>query len=86
VWAKIKKFDKSVPARLISELHLGIAVMAIIQYLTVLMAEGTFELIKHMFLFNILLDTTFVFLIAYLGWALLQTRQFVGRLTLSRSG
>lgn len=63
---KIKKFDRAIPARLISETHLVILLMAVFQYLTVIMAEGTFELIKHMFLFNLLLDVTLVFMIAYL--------------------
>jgi hypothetical protein len=64
---KIKKFDRSVPDRLISETHLVILLMAVFQYLTVIMAEGTFELIKHMFLFNLLLDVTLVFVIAYIA-------------------
>jgi len=70
VWVRIKKFDHSKSSLLLSELHLTIIFMAVFQYLTVLMAEGTFELVKHMFLFNLLIDITFVFLIAYLVEAL----------------
>lgn len=64
---KIKKFDRTVPNRLLSETHLVILLMAVFQYLTVIMAEGTFELVKHMFLFNLLLDVTLVFIITYLA-------------------
>jgi len=67
VWIKIKKFDHQKNDKLISLLHITIVVMAILQYLTVLMAEGTFELVKHMFLFNVLLDVTFIFLVAYVA-------------------
>jgi hypothetical protein len=66
VWVKIKKFDHGKRGLLISELHITIIFMAVLQYITVLMAEGTFELVKHMFLFNVLLDITFLFLITYL--------------------
>jgi hypothetical protein len=62
---KIKKFDKTLRDRLISELHLSITLMAVVQFMTVLLAEGTFELVKHMYLFNILIDISLVFLIAY---------------------
>ncbi len=72
VWVKIKKFDHDKKSLILSGLHLTITFMAVIQYLTVLMAEGTFELVKHMFLFNLLLDITFVFLIAYLADGLIR--------------
>ncbi len=65
VIVKIKKFDKTLADRLISELHLTLTLMAFIQFMTVLLAEGTFELVKHMYLFNILIDVSLVFLIAY---------------------
>jgi hypothetical protein len=64
---KIRKFDRKVSDRILSELHLAIALMAVFQLFTVLLAEGTFELVKHLFLFNLLVDITFVFLICYLG-------------------
>jgi hypothetical protein len=67
VGVKILKFDHQNSQKLISALHLTIIFMAVLQYLTVIMAEGTFELVKHMFLFNSLLDISFVFLLAYLG-------------------
>jgi hypothetical protein len=63
---KVRKFDHSPTERLISEAHLTIVLMAVFQYLTVIMAEGTFELTKHMFLFNILMDVSLIFVIAYL--------------------
>jgi hypothetical protein len=72
VWVKIKKFDHNKNNSILSGLHLTVLFMAVIQYLTVLMAEGTFELVKHMFLFNLLLDITFIFLIAYLADALIR--------------
>jgi hypothetical protein len=71
VWVKIKKFDHDKRGVLTSELHVTIIFMAVLQYITVLMAEGTFELVKHMFLFNLLLDISFIFLIAYLAEALI---------------
>lgn len=63
---KLKLFDQQFSQRLVSALHITIILMAILQYFTVLMAEGTFELVKHMFLFNVLLDVTFIFLFTYL--------------------
>ncbi len=63
---KVIKFDHKPSDRLISELHLTLTLMALVQFFTVLLAEGTFELVKHMYLFNILIDCTLVFLIAYL--------------------
>ena len=63
---KMIKLDKSPSDRLVSSLHLTFVFMAVLQYMTVLMAEGTFELVKHMLLFNVLMDITFVFILAYL--------------------
>ena len=65
VVVKIKKFDSGKSGLFISGLHLTIIFMIVLQFFTVLMAEGTFELVKHMFLFNLLLDITIVFLVAY---------------------
>ncbi len=72
VWVKIKRYDHDKKNLVLSGLHLTITIMAVIQYMTVLMAEGTFELVKHMFLFNLLLDVTFVFLITYLADVLIR--------------
>lgn len=65
---KRSKFDSHFTDILVSDLHLAIVFMALLQYLTVLMAEGVFELVKHMFLFNILLDICLIFLIGYVAW------------------
>jgi len=62
---KRRWIDHRIQDGLLSELHLAIIGMAVFQYLTVLMAEGTFELVKHMFLFNVLLDVCLIFLVVY---------------------
>jgi hypothetical protein len=67
---KIWKLDNSINDRLVSELHLAVMMMAVLQYLTVLMAEGTFEIVKHMMLFNFLADILFVFLTVYFVWGI----------------
>jgi hypothetical protein len=77
---KRRQLDRTLQARLVSELHLGIVLMAVLQYLTVLMAEGTFELVKHMLLFNFLADIGFVFLIVYLVWGVMKLAGRVKRL------
>jgi hypothetical protein len=72
---KMWKFDRMITDRILSELHLTIALMAVFQFFTVLLAEGTFELVKHMFLFNLLVDITIVFLISYFGGLISMTIQ-----------
>lgn len=67
---KIRKYDRTVVNKILSNTHLTIVAMAVFQYLTVVMAEGTFELIKHMFLFNLLFDVSLIFLLSY-GYSLL---------------
>lgn len=45
-----------------AELHLAVVSMAVMQFLSVLLGEGEYELVKHLFLFNALLDLCLVFL------------------------
>lgn len=67
------RFDRRQADRLISDLHLAVTLMAVFQYLTVLMAEGVFELVKHMFLFNLLMDISLVFGVSYAAWLAFRT-------------
>lgn len=63
------KYTSTPADRLINDLHLVLIAMAVVQYLTVIMAEGTYEVVKHMYLFNILVDCCLVILIAnFAGW------------------
>lgn len=65
VLVKIIRFDKSRQARMVSGIHAAIIVMALMQFLTCTMGAGELDLVKHLFLFDVLCDISMVFLVAY---------------------
>ncbi len=42
--------------------------MAIAQFLTVTLGAGELDLVKHLFLFDLICDVCFIFLVGYFAW------------------
>ncbi len=65
VLVKRLRFDRSRQARMVSGIHIGIILMAALQFLACTVGAGELDLVKHLFLFDVLCDICMVFLIAY---------------------
>ncbi|MEN6371654.1 MAG: hypothetical protein ABFD64_06525 [Armatimonadota bacterium] len=63
---KWRYFDKMVKDYKISELHAVLILMAVLQFFIVIIGEGEHEIVKHLFLFNLLSEICFIFLIMYM--------------------
>jgi hypothetical protein len=63
--AKRARVDRTPEDRAVTELHAGLVLMAMLQFLTVIVGEGEYEIVKHLFLFNLLCEVCFVFLVMY---------------------
>jgi hypothetical protein len=61
--------------RLLAELHLLLVVMALMQFLVVLLGEGEFEIVKHLFLFNLLFDLALVALACWVTTGIWQRKR-----------
>jgi hypothetical protein len=67
---KFWRFDTTLERRTVSVIHGMLILMACFQFLTVTLGAGELDLVKHLFLFDVLCDVCFIFLIGYLAWAL----------------
>ncbi len=59
------KFDRTPSDKLITDFHAVIVIMALMQFLTSIIGEGDYDIVKHLFAFNMLCEVAFVFLAAY---------------------
>ena len=59
------RFDRTPGRRMITEIHGMLLIMALMQFLIVVVGEGTADIVKHLFLFNLLCEVCFVFLFMY---------------------
>jgi hypothetical protein len=65
IGAKRRLFDASWRQRLITDAHLCLVVCAVLQYGVAIVGEAERDIVKHLFLFNLLCDVCFVFVAAY---------------------
>ena len=70
IGAKRRWFDTSWRQRLITDTHLCLVVCAVLQYGVAIIGEAERDIVKHLFLFNLLCDVCFIFIAAYAGAAL----------------
>jgi hypothetical protein len=75
VGVKRLRFDHDASDRATSALHAGLLFVAILQFFTAVVGEGTHEITKHLLLFNVALDGCLLMLLAY---ALRVERTIVG--------
>lgn len=67
---KTRRYDHDHRDRMITELHAVVVIMALIQFFTSIVGEGDYDIVKHLFLFNLLCEVSFVFLVSYTYCAL----------------
>lgn len=67
VAALVKRFrlDNNKSNRAVSEIHIAVIFIAIMQFATVSLGEGIHDAAKHLFLFNLASDICFIFMIMY---------------------
>ncbi len=68
--AKSWRLDRTPGQRMITDVHAATLTMAVIQFLMVAVVEGTAEDTKHLLLFNLLCEISFVFLLMYAATAI----------------
>ncbi|MCE5314975.1 MAG: hypothetical protein ABFD49_05065 [Armatimonadota bacterium] len=73
------KFDKTERQRAITALHITALFGAALQFLLVLVGEAERDIIKHLFLCNLLMDVCFVLLCAYAGYLIFPDRNTRGK-------
>lgn len=64
---KMWKLDRHEQQRLLSHIHLTLLVMAALEFLTVVIGDGEFEIGKHYFVFNLICQICFLFIVGYLS-------------------
>jgi hypothetical protein len=69
------RFDKTPKAQMLTDLHAVVVIMALLQFFTSTMGEGEYDIVKHLFAFNMLAEVAFVFVVAYVYTILLGLRK-----------
>jgi len=67
IGTKRRWFDVSWQNRLITDAHLCLVACAVLQYGVAIIGEAERDIVKHLFLFNLLSDVCFIFIAAYAG-------------------
>lgn len=62
---KLTVFDQNAKNRTVSLLHLALVLMAVLQLVSSVVADGHLDLVKHLFLLNLMCDTCVVLLFGY---------------------